>query len=114
MSDKEVLEKAIQKAIDNGCKGTMSEQAKSIAWEDVSLLIDPSFNVHGLSIPMIKYNHHFAKALWGKQKVSDMDTTGDTIMLYDGLDVVIAENWKVNLRSMVIAEDPIRYLSENI
>lgn len=52
MTDKEVLKKAIQKAIDGGWERTYPEEAiPSLNYEEVFGII---------------YDHEFAKALWGE------------------------------------------------
>lgn len=123
MGNKDIIEKAIQKAIDNGFVFNKE-------W-----YVDPSgrwviFNIaKGYdSIKSVSYvyeqiifNHEFAKALWGGelatcydcmegghevQHIKDEDRFGvaDWHMYY----------WQWHLQQMVIAEDPIKYLGDNI
>lgn len=81
----EVLQKAIEKAIQNG-------------WDD-----NPVSN--NLWATWLIYNHDFAKALWGEEWPGTPRTTpiGNT-----------TPPWKHHLQKMVVADDPIRYLEENI
>lgn len=106
MTNKEILEKAIQKAIDGGWDYTdfetfmwnedasVKKKAQEIAEEALYRGDERQyFNVNDLI-----FNHDFAKALWPNK-------------VHDGLE---RELWKGHLQNMVIAEDPIKYLGENI
>lgn len=105
MSNQEILEKAIKKAIDGG-------------WE----MVYP-FNLgmhHGIGkaahrvffgdcaeATMLIFNQEFAKALWGE----------GIIATYEGSMVYIdprVHAWESHLRAMVISEDPIAYLGEHL
>lgn len=68
------------------------------------------------------FNHEFAKALWGEEeckycieKYSD-DKTPETHFAHniDGDYNYEIPAWQYHLREMVIAENPIKYLGENI
>jgi hypothetical protein len=98
MSDKEVLEKVIQKAKTNGWTGT-----------------DPTTELHQ---PVMSYeyyypifNHDFAKALFDEGthycKCSYEDFTC-------GESHEIDYEWQYHLQQMVISDDPIKYLGESI
>jgi hypothetical protein len=53
------------------------------------------------------FNHEFAKALWGEEIVHvqpDLSIPG----------VYESPLWKQRLMDMVVAEDPIKYLGENL
>jgi hypothetical protein len=111
-----ILGRAIQKAIDGGWKegngwllNLDNRSEEELRWK--------------LS-PLIIFNHDFAKALWGEEHV-DSDY-GTTLQQYeqqvkDGMhyphdyqwnDLDYA--WGYHLKHMVIADDPIKYLGENI
>lgn len=105
MTNQEILEKAIQKAIDGG-------------WRPINAWVSPKTNyewreredyggyyilckkyIHDKesesyeSAEQLIFNHDFAKALW---QDPDYGT------------------WHHHLQNMVIAEDPIKYLGENV
>jgi hypothetical protein len=86
MTDQEILERAIQKAIAGG-------------WEDGKAIL----KLGAVRAPQaFIFNHDFAKALWG-----DMHPMNDHIPNWQ-----LA--WQYHLMQMVIAEDPIQYLGKNI
>lgn len=112
MTNQEILIKAIEKAITGG-------------WlYDGRLPID-SFNVPGAaefiyfghedtkyadySVADLIYRHDFAKALWGEPKriVASFTTIKHP-------DPKIFGGWHYHLQQMVVADDPIKYLVENI
>ena len=110
MSNKEILEKAISLAIDGGWQpmrkgGNLTKDETTVAYIMQS---DPRLYV---------YSHDFAKALWGEgldcaycglppHRVHPKPCPeGNNIWPY---------LWEYHLQQMVIAEDPIKYLGENI
>lgn len=102
MSDGEVLEKAIQKAIDNGWDILSSTERSGfnvgpsyyggwfVQWsddpEDENTLIESDIEVI--------FNHDFAKALWGEAPKRP--------------------GWQYHLQQMVVADDPIKYLGDSL
>lgn len=113
MSQPEILEKAIQKAIDGGWS-VASLNTKS----DFSFM--PSIHTHRVeafemehapTVNDVIFSHDFAKALWGDTPLHDTDYINDDDVAdaYEGLPV-----FKFHLSRMVISEDPIKYLGENI
>lgn len=95
MSNQEILEKAIQKAIDSGW-----EDGKSVDMADFAPILEHDPFI--LPIKGLIFNHDFAKALWGDGFLGKGDAT-----LYKPA-------WAYHLKEMVIAEDPIKYLGENL
>lgn len=111
MTNEEILEKAIQKALD--ASWDMYDHDKC-NWEIVNhpyaterdhyfvrvltsdIFIDASY---------IIFDHDFAKALWGEEKKHSRDQF---------FDIIDKEGWKHYLQQMVIAEDPIKYLGEHL
>jgi hypothetical protein len=102
MSNQEILEKAISKAIAGGWKG------------DSKLLYD-IWGLDNLTADVSKlywliFSHDFAKALWGDKF--------NHYMVRDGRDkkagVIEYATYKYHLQQMVIADDPIKYLGENL
>jgi hypothetical protein len=120
MSDQEILEKAIQKAIDGGWTvGRQIKFEKSMGWVQVGDgPEEPEVTENGVTARMtqllgetdILYDKGFAKALWGDKFFTPVirDDTGTTVGM------IKQTPWKHHLRQMVIAEDPIKYLGENL
>lgn len=98
MTDKQVLEKAIQKAIDGGW-GEPDLDPNLIADDCVA-------KIGGWNLRQVIFDHNFAKALWGEEYLEDFD--------YGDYPRWQGEQWQVCLEQMVIAEDPIAYLGENM
>lgn len=128
MDNKAILEKAIQKAIDGGWdffghakyderqwyplnsrEGVGTEYIGGNNWR-IELVIPPRGSLrtrsYAYDLKEIIFNHDFAKALWGEEKV-DIDYQDDSYCPQEPA-------WIWNLMQMVIAEDPIKYLGENI
>ena len=107
MSNKEILEKAIQKALDNGWQEFETKHRGRKEWEvskENSLgypvpnaVITRVWGMPGqyeYRLNEIIYSHDFAKALWPDEDGS----------IY----------WRMHLERMVILDDPIKYLGEHI
>lgn len=94
MSNQEILEKAIQKAIDGGWRANGSEPDWNVKrvfeWLDL-------YDDH--MIADVIFNKEFARALWGEEPYSPVKG------LY---------RWQWKLQQMVIADDPIAYLGEHL
>ena len=129
MSRQQILEKAIQKAIDGGWKNKYysipyklkmykrydmirAEYKKGADNPDGWLWYDRDVN-------SIIFNHDFAKALWGGEKAKYYVeyVAGDKVPKWieeiDGAWVEVCA-WQYHLQQMVISEDPIKYLEENL
>jgi hypothetical protein len=89
MSNQEILEKAIKKAIDGG-------------WQPDP---DDMYYKNEFEYPMIIFRHSFTKALWGDGQMGKLPK--------HGLRVGVS-GWQMHLQQMVIADDPIKYLGDNI
>lgn len=126
MSDQEILTKAIEQAIAGGWEaqplgGTdMWPEFSGLERQHViKLLLDGDGD---LAEPyrIIIFNHDFAKALWGE--APDHIGYGYKYNIkhnpyFDEAEFSIdmkAPTWQLKLVQMVIAEDPIKYLGENI
>jgi len=102
MTNKEILEKAIQKATENNFKWGKQ-------W--LTILDNTDSNVFiNNQLPAILYNHDFAKALWGEHIIE----TGDIEVINNAEFLIEFSAWQYHLQQMVIADDPIKYLGENI
>lgn len=90
MTEQQILEKAIQKAIDGG-------------WADGETWLNFTIWKAALpNVPSFIFNHDFAKALWGEGEIEENEH------------ISIQDPWKIHLQQMVIADDPIAYLGENL
>jgi hypothetical protein len=137
MSEKEILEKAIQKAIDGGLPMSC-EKLKSFKYyeietdgytEDSSIYGyikqvssgEPRYEWEWFSNEQLIFNHDFAKALWGdEEKDCHCVVCGTTWShLLDcpyrssGRNLWL-DAYKYHLQQMVIADDPIKYLGDNL
>ena len=123
MSNQEILEKAIQKAIDGGWTvGRQIKFEKSMGWVQVGDgPEEPEVTENGVTARMtqllgetdILYDKGFAKALW---KDIDFDPTDTDLWEGDGYTSAsfLGEAWQFHIQNMVIADDPIEYLGENL
>ena len=107
MSDKEILGKAIQKAIDGGWTDD--------ALEDVGIEIYSSSFGDYRSMNDLIYRHDFAKALWGEEhhssQIHELPSTRANEINQLGVSL---QSWQYHLQAMVISPDPIKYIGENI
>lgn len=111
MTNQEILEKAIQKAIDGGFSAKLSGDG----WV-------ASYNLHartdGKAPYDIIYSHDFAKALWGEPYIMSRKEIIDAGFTGGGggtmTDFTKGDDWQYCLQQMVISNDPIKYLGDNI
>ena len=107
MSDKQILEKAIHKAIDGGWKEAHGNTLHVL--DDGTIVVvlkrkqgaDYAYGTN-TSLFNIIYQHDFAKALWGEEPIPPV-VHGHEIPW-----------WKMHLSQMVISDNPIEYLGKNI
>jgi len=95
VSNKEILEKAIQKAIDGGWNPDQTgfKTVKEVwSWYDLDR--------RGMKAMLI-YSKSFAKALWGEDYIANKKMFAN-------------HAWQYHLQNMVIVDNPIKYLGENI
>lgn len=118
MTNKEILEQAIQKAIDGGWFGCLDRSGSEtwIVTGNMHFLLD------GRPPREVIFSHDFAKALWGDVKWRDQSVEeryypDEDQPQWDGGPEWFEFSgtlWQCHLQSMVIAEDPIAYLGANI
>ena len=122
MSDREILEKAIQKAIGAGWKQpcvvgvyrglnhdvVTGELFACWQYKDLMPIV---YSVTGLI-----FNHDFAKALWGEELVHETFVVPKELneRAAGTSSLAIKPNWQYHLQQMVISADPIKYLGNNI
>lgn len=128
MTNQEILERAIQKAIDGGWDMFKHAGQGKVPWYIVkggqmptpkvveswvpkdSLLICGIGMDHYYVWEHVIFNHDFAKALWGDGSMFDMT---HKVQPDNSYKMNVKPAWQVHLQSMVIADDPIKYLGEN-
>lgn len=124
MTNTEILERAIQKAIKGGWLNP-KKPVKSVVvqaddgecyfqlWAGTN---DMLWSETWDSVEQLIFNHDFARGLWKSKEVCM--TCGYGIVSHDTKhpdhDYISDECWKLHLQRMVISEDPIKYLGENI
>lgn len=118
MTSQEILTKAIEKAYQNGW-GYWNLKDQDFDWsakEEIDYHFDKAERAdpNGGDLAYwsnIIFNHDFAKALWGDLPGTIARHVDENGQQRDGQ--VILE-WQFHLQQMVIADDPIKYLGENI
>lgn len=101
LSNKEILEKSIRKAIQSGFNAEIKDGWVTCRGLCARLDCTAPYD--------IIFNHDFAKALWGElpKRSADMyDCPKDEI------GQVGTYNWEHHLQQMVIADNPVEYLGE--
>lgn len=106
MSNQEILTKAIEKAIAGGFDPTPLEWDKDTSAEKLAQYYSTCCTIN--EAYELFYNHDFAKALWGDNDDDRMVIIGETNWRKWPLP------WQYHLQKMVIADDPIKYLGDNI
>lgn len=99
MTNKEILIKAISKAILNGCKYTTFDIDENI-WVD-----------HNLYYGVI-FAHDFAKCFWGTHQVHP--TYGDIWKPHERMGKIYGSIpcWQWHLSKIVISKNPLKYLEK--
>lgn len=115
MTNKEILEKVIQKAIDGGWKEPSGNTLRVDDSGNLFCFINGAtdgIKAYGFqfNLERLIYSHDFVKALW---RDKDIDSYLDTVSKNTGIKNKY-HPWQIHLQNMVIAEDPIAYLGENI
>lgn len=98
MTNQQILEKAIQKAIDGGWKDGQAIGVYTLEKNKRGTYGLRSVSDGWINVEAVIFNHDFAKALWG-------ETTMDWHHWP-------TREWQYHLQQMVIADDPIKYLGE--
>lgn len=123
MDKKDVLERAITKAIAGGYKPDGITEMKSYkptirngqAW--VRWFNDSGQEVIQ-DLEHVIFNHDFAKAIWGDftatHNGTDISSATDWSKHIDDRVVIKQMGYKYHLQQMVIADDPIKYLGKHL
>lgn len=120
MTNQEILEKAIQKAIDGGwmtiLAGTLCEwsvQLSPLDGKTIVVVTKLLSTYSAMSVNDVVFDHDFAKAVWPPKLLKVSVTYHTSDMTHPGERSVL-DGWQYHLQQMVTAEDPIKYLGENI
>lgn len=123
---REVLEEAIKKAVDGGWqklgKYRIAGMPLKAHKEHCKFPVIENGMAYNQEVDHYRYifSHEFAKALWGEEDTTDelfakrkypMGTGGCNGDKNDWHEGTV---WQYHLQQMVLAEDPIKYLKENI
>lgn len=126
MTNQQILEKAIKKAIDGGWKSDYegfellpNDRLGMIKWHYwFDLGNEQQRNVVYSSYNDILFDKDFAKSLWGDTQGENIKLNGDgSWSPLDRRNTAIFRaipNWQYHLQQLVIADDVFKYLEENI
>ena len=118
MTDRQILEKAMNKAVDSGWD-IKSYFNRLGYYPDTT---PREFSINNIqAIYYLIFNHDFAKALWGDEENKsplEANIGGKMGGSFDAggakmFEVTTKLGWKHHLQMMVIADDPIEYLGDN-
>ncbi len=121
MSNQTILTKAIQKAQANGfMTDHRFDYSKGTGWTYV-LKEKPEQSDKGLTVNVtgmlseadIIFDHQFAKALWPDPEMP-LEAFMSGTKAHKEWQENGGDDWKYHLQQMVIADDPIKYLGENL
>lgn len=124
MKHKEILTKAIEKAIAGGWLKKIFEDASE--WKVINSYPRMFLSIHQENprafddyietkfyVTEIIFDHWFAKALWSTHNHYSMgNMRSDGKGIYGHINHLV--DWQYHLQRMVIAEDPVAYLGENL
>lgn len=118
MTNKEILEKAIAKAIEGGWQ---EPDGNTLSVDDdgrlFSFLAGASDGIRAygyqFNLERLIYSHDFAKALWGEEDV-DLTKLPNNGVIPDDPIIHNYPLYRHHLMQMVIAENPFEYLEKNI
>lgn len=108
MTDQEILQKAIEKAVKNGWDydGARFDTVKGLHHPNLYEFYEhqeSSTMSRTLAFQEVIFSHPFAKAFW-------KDTHEATYT--DKYERAISEDWQYHLQQMVLEENPIKYLEK--
>lgn len=109
MTDSEVLQKAIERAIENGWK-------TNIFWDDMlsqPTIYDGDGGYAYVNPLSILFDHDFARALFGEEEL-ERATSNDHIKIKGNFTRPVRghEGWQYHIQQLALAEDRIGYLRE--
>ena len=101
MSNEEILQKAIEKAVKNGWVSEHTGEPRNP--QDLRVDVRKDYFRH-------IYDIGFAKAFWGEELVSEVGTLcmNGNMASYE----IELKEWQYHLQQMVVSDDPIAYLAD--
>lgn len=103
MTDKEILGRAIARAIEGGWDTNHFHTLKgNYKHPDESEFLDILGDWHKISPLDVIFNHEFAKALWGEHFPTKVNETT----------IAFSRAWEYHLQQMVISPNPIQYIAK--
>lgn len=111
MTNQEILQKAIEKAVENGYKipnnGTITDLEGVLQESEQYPEAFMSF------FRGVVTDKDFAKAFWGEDNATVARTeSGDYLIECDPITRRIIRNWQYHLQQMVVSEDSVKYLAK--
>lgn len=117
MSDKEILEKAMEKAIKNGLEINLS-------LSDFKEILEYNHHLTPVIYYWIIFSHEFTKAFWGENRIKCYNCSKEFVSveeyfnhtekskcdLCDGYEDI--SGWIYHLQQMVIVKEPLKYLEK--
>lgn len=105
MTEREIVEEAIQTAIANGWKSPFGKDVLEAF--RLSGVTSPGFHGNRIGWEVLFYNHDFAKSLWGDEYPRGLER---------GLSYYprAFKHWEYQLQQMVLEKTPIEYLGEQL
>lgn len=120
MTNQEILERAIQKAIDGGWKAPNEDWYVADDGDELNLYYLTHSDSKGKTYHLLRpyeliFSHDFPKALWGSRwDENNGCKVHNTIHSTDSMGDDYSDPDAYHLQQMVIADDPLKYLGENI
>lgn len=123
MTNQEILEKTIKKAIDGGYNFQEMPGEIGDLWlnkmDEWQIEWKTDQYTWNYSVTGLIFSHDFAKALWGEEEHGTDGAKWGTVDDCTRCGMIDHEYstmycWQYHLQQIVIADDPIKYLGENI
>lgn len=116
MTNQQILEKAIEKAVANGWKPLAMDYA-SVDKSGHIVFFKHGNKFYQFSPYQVVYDHEFAKALWGDRPEEYLTFAALSASNHseENIDTRgLLPFWQYRLMEMVIAADPIAYLGQHL
>lgn len=112
MTNTEILQKAIEKAVGNGFKIKIDGYIELHLFDWVNENFEQYKNLLGtVGLKDVIFNHSFAKAFWGENQITTADLSRSNNKKFIG-SMALGISWKYHLQQMVLEEDPIHYFEK--
>lgn len=105
MTDKDILTKAIFKAINNGYKKD-NNKLYLIARGNIKSILSIEF------YRSLIFDHDFAKAFWGKQKIWGNNSNLNYEETNKAVNNQLNYDWEYHLQQIVVEKEPLKYLEK--